>query len=179
MRNQDPSKRAVGLRVCWACIRFDCEPTELEHSWKCYHPPIFTQQTHPLRTRFDDSLLKSILSLQNSLLDRAYAGISKLRVRCVAVSQAVCVGENSAGLAFHCRLENPMDSPFPTQWQIDSNYPSNLSSLLLIRLLIPSQLSNQQQKLSMSSGRFFLEPIRNLFPPNFAEVDGGRTINRP
>jgi hypothetical protein len=49
--------------------------------------------------------------MQNSLLDRTYAGISELRVRCAAVSQAVRVGENSAGLAFLRRLENPMDFP--------------------------------------------------------------------
>jgi hypothetical protein len=62
--------------------------------------PIFTQHTHPLRIRFDDLLLKSTLSLQNSLLNRAYTGISELHVRCIAVSQAVHVGENSIGLAF-------------------------------------------------------------------------------
>jgi hypothetical protein len=63
-------------------------------------PPTFTQHTHPLRTRFDNLLLKSTLSLQNSLLDRAYTGISELHVCCAAVSQAVRVGENSIGLAF-------------------------------------------------------------------------------
>ena len=49
--------------------------------------------------------------MQNSLLDRTRAGISQLRARCAAVSQAVRVGENSAGLAFLRRLENPMDYP--------------------------------------------------------------------
>jgi hypothetical protein len=134
MRNQDPSKRVVSLRVCWACVGFGYEPTELEHSWKCYHPPTFTQQTHPLRTRFDDSLLKSTLGLQNSLLDRAYTSISELRVRCAAVSQAVRVGENSAGLAFLCRLENPMGHP-PTLWQAHSNPPFEPIPLLPTWLL--------------------------------------------
>jgi hypothetical protein len=39
-----------------------------------------------------------------------YTGISELYVRYIAVSQVVYVGENSVGLAFLYRLENPYES---------------------------------------------------------------------
>jgi hypothetical protein len=53
--------------------------------------------------------------MQNSLLNKTYAGISELHMCYAAVSQAVCVGENSAGLTFLYRLENPIGHP-PTLW---------------------------------------------------------------
>jgi hypothetical protein len=49
-------------------------------------------------------------------------GISELHVRCAAISQVVYISENSIGLAFLYRLENPMSHP-PTLWQAYSNPP--------------------------------------------------------
>jgi hypothetical protein len=105
MRNQDPSKtssrlarvlsrRRIQLRTNWA--------RALENATT----PKFTQQTHPFRTRFDDSLLKSTLSVQNSLLDRARAGISQhARAAQLFRRQFVWV-KTLQGLVFLRRLEN-------------------------------------------------------------------------
>jgi hypothetical protein len=97
--------------------------------------------------------------------------------RARAFSQTVHVGENSARLGIPPQAQKPCRFPI-LLWQTHSNYPSNHSSLP-IRLLIPSHPRINNQNIFMSSGRFFLEPIRSLFPPDSAEYDDARTINRP
>jgi hypothetical protein len=67
-----------------------------------------------------------------------YIDISELYVRYIAISQIVCVNENSTSLAFLYRLKNLIDFPSSYQIAIYNNDPLNLSSLLLIQLLIPS-----------------------------------------
>jgi hypothetical protein len=96
-----------------------------------------------------NSLLRSTPSVQNFLLDRARA----------AVSQTVRVGENSARLGIPPQARTPCGFPI-LLWQTHSNNPLNHPSLP-IRLLIHSIYSNQQSEIFMSSGQFFLEPIRS------------------
>jgi hypothetical protein len=111
------------------------------------------------------------------LTGRARTFRSRARARCAAVSQTVRVGENSPRLSIPPQARKPCGFPI-LLWQTHSNYPSNHSSLP-IRLLIPSHSRINNQNIFMSSGRFFLEPIRSLFPPDSAEYDDARTINRP
>jgi hypothetical protein len=121
-------------------------------------PPTFTQQTHPFRTRFDDSLLKSAPSVQNSLLDRARAGISQhacatqlFRRQCVWV-------KTLQGLALLRRLENPVG--FPSYYgrpiattlrtilpyRFDSSFHPTLESTIRIYSCHPDGFSSSQSE---------------------------------
>jgi hypothetical protein len=74
--------------------------------------PQFTQQTHPLRTRFELPTQINTKCAEFPPRQGARRHFAVVRARCAAVSQTVRVGENSAGLAFlRRRLENPMDFP--------------------------------------------------------------------
>jgi hypothetical protein len=163
MRNQDPSKMSSRLTRVLSMRRIRLQTNWARALMKMLPHPQFTQQTHPLR-RIPYST------------GRAQTFRSRTRALRSCFADSAC-GWKLCRLGISPQARKPCGFPI-LLWQTHSNYPSNHSSLP-IRLLISSHPRINNQNIFMSSGRFFLEPIRSLFPSDSTEYDDARTINRP
>jgi hypothetical protein len=120
--------------------------------------PQFTQQTHPLRTRFELPTQINTKCAEFPTRQGARRHFAVVRARCAAVSQTVRVGENSAGLAFLRRLENPVG--FPSYYgrpiattlrtilpyRFDSSFHPTLESTIRIYSCHPDGFSSSQSE---------------------------------